>query len=48
MDSTVSTALDWLKTARDKVRALASGEEDTLIGGLGTGAEIVVGIPLVA
>src|ERR1043166_3511110 len=28
MDSTVSTALDWLKTARDKVRALASGEEE--------------------
>jgi len=26
MDSTVSTALDWLKTAREKVRALASGE----------------------
>jgi len=28
MDSTVSTALDWLKTARDKVRALATGEEE--------------------
>ena len=26
MDSTVGTALDWLKTAREKVRALASGE----------------------
>jgi len=28
MDSTVSTALDWLKTARGKVRALATGEAE--------------------
>ncbi|HSC45827.1 MAG TPA: patatin-like phospholipase family protein [Candidatus Acidoferrum sp.] len=28
MDETISTALDWLKTARDKVRALASGEDE--------------------